>query len=44
LLAPQPVVLTGSPAVLSIWSFTLKLDEVRSKHAGLAPEIGFGSK
>jgi hypothetical protein len=33
----------ASPAVLSMQSCTVQLDEEKSKHAGLAQEIGFGS-
>jgi hypothetical protein len=36
------IVLTGSPAVLSMWLSTLKLDEKKSKHTGLAHQNGFG--
>jgi hypothetical protein len=35
--------LTASPAVLSMGSFTASLNEEKSKFAGLAQEIGFGS-
>jgi len=33
----------ASPAVISMWCCTLKLDEEKSKCAGLAQENGFGS-
>jgi hypothetical protein len=32
----------ASPMVLSMWSCNIKLDEAKSKYAGLAQEIGFG--
>jgi hypothetical protein len=35
-------VLRASPDVLSIWPWTLKLDEENSKHAGLSQHNGFG--
>jgi hypothetical protein len=35
--------LRASPAVLSMWHCTVKLDEEKSKYAGLDQEIGFGS-
>jgi hypothetical protein len=34
-------VLRASPVVLSMWYCRVKLDEEKSKHAGLAQEIGF---
>jgi hypothetical protein len=36
-------VVRASPAVLSMWFQTAKLDEEKSKYAGLAEENGFGS-
>jgi hypothetical protein len=33
----------ASPAMLSMWSSIVKLDEEKWKHAGLAQENGFGS-
>jgi hypothetical protein len=36
------IFLRASPAVLSMWSSTVKLDEEKSKHAGLAQENGCG--
>jgi hypothetical protein len=35
--------LRESPAVLSMWLYTVKLNEEKSKYAGLAQEIVFGS-
>jgi hypothetical protein len=32
---------TASPAVLSMWSCTIKLGEEKSKYVGLAQENGF---
>jgi hypothetical protein len=37
----EGVLLRASPAVLSTWYCTVKLDGEKSKHAGLAQEIGF---
>jgi hypothetical protein len=36
-------VLGGSPSVLSMWPYKLKLDEKKSKHTGLVQQNGFGT-
>jgi hypothetical protein len=36
-------IIRASPVVLSMGSCTVKLDEEKYKHAGLAEENGFGS-
>jgi hypothetical protein len=41
LIVAKISLLRACPAVLSLWYCTVKLDEEKSKHAGLAQEIGF---
>jgi hypothetical protein len=41
LIVAKISLLRACPAVLSPWYCTVKLDEEKSKHAGLAQEIGF---
>jgi hypothetical protein len=42
-LLVQVEMFEAPPAILSMWFWTLKLDEENSKHAGLAQENSFGS-